>query len=75
MTTSMNWTPTHFPAAMRSLSPSTRAKAIELANLMMANGGVDRQEAIQASIIEARRQARASYPDTQTQSAYNFPQA
>lgn len=75
MMTFMNWTPTHFPAAMRSLSPSTREKAIELANLMMARGDVDRQEAIQASIIEARRQARAAYPDTQSTSVYTFPQA
>ncbi|MEZ0540363.1 hypothetical protein [Fibrella arboris] len=75
MMTSMNWTPTHFPAAMRSLSPSTRAKAIELANLLMARGDMDRQEAIQASILEARRQARAMYPDTQNSSVYTFPQA
>jgi len=71
----MNWTPTHFPAAMRSLSPSTRAKAIELANMMMSRGDMDRQEAIQASIIEARRQARAAFPDTQSQSIYTYPQA
>ena len=75
MTTSMNWTPTHFPAAMRSLSPSIRAKAIDLANMMMANGNVNRQEAIQFSIDEARRQARASFPDTQHQSVFTFPKA
>lgn len=75
MTTYMNWTPTHFPAAMRSLNPSTRAKAIELANFMMANGNVGLQEAIQFSITEARRQARASYPDTQNQLTYTFPTA
>ncbi|CCH01014.1 hypothetical protein FAES_3005 [Fibrella aestuarina BUZ 2] len=55
----MNWTPTHFPAPMRSLSPSTRAKAIEIANALMARENMDRQEAIQLSIIEARRQAKA----------------
>ncbi|HEY0111389.1 MAG TPA: hypothetical protein VGB67_17245 [Fibrella sp.] len=60
---------------MRSLSPSTRAKAIELANHMMAHGNMNRQEAIQASIIEARRQARAAFPDAQNPSAYTFPQA
>lgn len=75
MMTSMNWTPTHFPAAMRSLNPSTRAKAIELANLLMARGDIDRQEAIQTSIVEARRQARATFPDGQSQSVYTFPQA
>ncbi|MEZ0607136.1 hypothetical protein ACAW74_01415 [Fibrella sp. WM1] len=44
---------------MRSLSPSTRAKAIEIANALMARENMDRQEAIQLSIIEARRQAKA----------------
>lgn len=56
----MMWTDTHFPAAMRSLSPSTRQKAIELANRLMAQGELTRQEAIIASIAEARRLARQS---------------
>jgi uncharacterized protein YdaT len=58
MMTSMNWTPTHFPAPMRSLNPSTRAKAIEIANALMARGEMDRQQAIELSIIEARRMAK-----------------
>ncbi len=60
---------------MRSLNPSTRAKAIELANLMMARGDMDRQEVVQASIREARRQARASFPDAANTANYSFPQA
>lgn len=72
---SMNWTPTHFPAAMRSLSPSTREKAIELANSMMAYGNMSRHEAIQASIQEARRLARDSRQDSTGTTVYAFPQA
>lgn len=52
------WTPTHFPAAMRSLNPSTRAKAIEIANQLLEQGQLDKQRAITISIIEARRLAR-----------------
>jgi hypothetical protein len=63
MMTSMNWTPTHFPAPMRSLNPSTRAKAIEIANALMAQNGMDRQRAIELSIIEARRQAKVGRPE------------
>ncbi len=56
----MMWNDTHFPAAMRSLNASTRRKAIELANRLMAQGDVSRQEAITLSIAEARRLARQS---------------
>ena len=71
----MNWTPTHFPAAMRSLNPTTRAKAIELANLLMARGDMTRQDAIQFSIQEARRQARTNYPEQGGSASFLFPQA
>jgi uncharacterized protein YdaT len=54
------WTPTHFPAAMRSLTPSTRAKAIELANDMLAKGDQDQHQVIVSSINEARSLARRS---------------
>ncbi|RIV26774.1 hypothetical protein DYU11_00165 [Fibrisoma montanum] len=54
------WTTTHFPAAMRSLSPSTRAKAIEIANLLMEQGQLGKNEVIATSIYEARRWARRS---------------
>lgn len=52
------WTPTHFPAAMRSLNPTTREKAIELANQMVGQGNMDKQQAVQHSVLEARRWAR-----------------
>ena len=52
------WTTTHFPAAMRSLSPSTRAKAIEIANQLLEQGQLDIQRTVAISIDEARRWAR-----------------
>lgn len=52
------WSATHFPAAMRSLNPSTREKAIEIANSLMSGGELDKQQAITISIAEARRMAR-----------------
>lgn len=52
------WTPTHFPAAMRSLNATTRAKAIELANQMVGQGAMDKQRAVEHSVLEARRWAR-----------------
>ncbi|GAB3560993.1 hypothetical protein GCM10027578_00730 [Spirosoma luteolum] len=52
------WNATHFPAAMRSLNTSTRAKAIEIANLMLAQGHVDKQYIVMTSVLEARRWAR-----------------
>jgi uncharacterized protein YdaT len=60
------WTITHFPAAMRSLHPSTRAKAIEIANDLLAKGGVDRQFVIVTSINEARSLARRLASDAST---------
>ncbi|MCY7356049.1 MAG: DUF2188 domain-containing protein, partial [Rudanella sp.] len=50
----MNWNETHFPAAMRSLSHSTRQKAIEIANRLVAQGELTKQEAVMMSIAEAR---------------------
>ena len=52
------WNSTHFPAAMRSLTVSTRARAIDIANELMKQGTISRDEAIAISIAEARRQAR-----------------
>ena len=54
----MIWNDTHFPAAMRSLNPSTRQKAIEIANRLMAQGELSRQQAVAVSIAEARQLAR-----------------
>ncbi|GAB3751908.1 hypothetical protein GCM10028817_15690 [Spirosoma pomorum] len=57
------WTPTHFPAAMRSLNPSIRAKAIEIANQMLEQGYADKQRVITMSVEEARRWARLRTAD------------
>ncbi len=59
----MMWTNTHFPSAMRSLTPTTRAKAIEIANDLLIRGDMDKQQIISYSINEARRWARYSQPD------------
>lgn len=52
------WSTIHFPAAMRSLNPSTRAKAIEIANQLTEAGNMDRQGIVMMSIDEARQWAR-----------------
>ncbi|GAB3998573.1 hypothetical protein GCM10028807_46620 [Spirosoma daeguense] len=52
------WTATHFPSAMRSLNPTTRMKAIEIANRLQEQGELDKQHIITLSIDEARRLAR-----------------
>ncbi|MBO0939690.1 hypothetical protein J2I47_24295 [Fibrella sp. HMF5335] len=70
----MNWTPTHFPAAMRSLSPSTRAKAIEIANTLLLGGESDRQQVIEQSIAEARVWARTTQREPVARPAFVFPQ-
>ena len=71
----MNWTPTHFPAAMRSLNPTTRAKAIEIANLLLQEGAPNRQQVVDQSIAEARSWARNAQPEPALQSSFVFPQA
>ena len=48
------WTANHFPAAMRSLTPSVRAKAIEIANALLMQDGFNKQEIITISVSEAR---------------------
>ncbi|WP_461052710.1 DUF2188 domain-containing protein [Spirosoma arcticum] len=58
------WTTSHFPAAMRSLNPSTRLKAIEIANQLLEKGHVDKQRIISTSIDEARRWARCEHADS-----------
>jgi uncharacterized protein YdaT len=57
------WTDTHFPAAMRSLNPSTRGKAIEIANQLLEQGQLDKQRVIAISVDEARRWARCRHTD------------
>ena len=57
------WSITHFPAAMRSLNPTTRAKAIEIANQLLEQGQLDKQRVIMMSVDEARRWARCESAD------------
>lgn len=57
----MIWNQTHFPAAMRSLTPSVRAKAIEIANSLLEQGVPDQKEAISTSIHEARSWSRQRF--------------
>lgn len=71
----MNWTPTHFPAVMRSLGPSTRAKAIEIANTLLERGADNRQQVIEQSIAEARSWAKSTQSDVVVRPAFVFPQA
>lgn len=52
------WSINHFPSAMRSLNPTTRVKAIEIANQLLEQGELDKQHVINFSIDEARRWAR-----------------
>ncbi|WP_420149490.1 hypothetical protein [Spirosoma sp.] len=52
------WSITHFPSAMRSLNPSTRAKAIEIANKLLEQGRLDKESVVAISVDEARRWAR-----------------
>jgi uncharacterized protein YdaT len=52
------WSTTHFPAAMRSLNPSTRAKAIEIANQLLEQGQLDKHRIVAISVDEARQWAR-----------------
>jgi uncharacterized protein YdaT len=55
------WTTTRFPAAMRSLNPSTRLKAIEIANQLLEQGQFEQSVIIAISVNEARRWARCSH--------------
>ncbi|MRS62487.1 hypothetical protein GJJ30_14390 [Larkinella terrae] len=57
----MVWNQTHFPAAMRSLPPSVREKAIEIANSLLASESSDKQKVISTSITEARVWARQRF--------------
>ncbi|SFD87504.1 hypothetical protein SAMN05216167_10825 [Spirosoma endophyticum] len=59
------WSITHFPSAMRSLNPSVRAKAIEIANQLLEQGKLDKQSVVMHSVDEARRWARCERSDQQ----------
>ena len=67
------WTTSHFPAAMRSLNPSTRVKAIEIANQLVEQGQLNQQQAIALSIDEARRWARCARVETDATSTQMRP--
>ncbi|RAJ95990.1 hypothetical protein LX87_03740 [Larkinella arboricola] len=60
----MFWTQTHFPAAMRSLPPSVRAKAIEIANSLQGQYVSDQREVISTSIQEARSWSRRRFMES-----------
>ena len=49
----MPWTPERYPASMRRLSPEVRAKAVEIANALLAEGMPEGQ-AIRIAIAKAR---------------------
>ncbi|GAB4041143.1 DUF2188 domain-containing protein [Spirosoma jeollabukense] len=59
------WSITHFPSAMRSLNPSVRAKAIEIANQLLEQGSLDKHSVIMHSVDEARRWARCERSNLQ----------
>ena len=59
------WSITHFPSAMRSLNPSVRAKAIEIANQLLEQGRLDKQSVVMHSVDEARRWARSERSNQQ----------
>jgi uncharacterized protein YdaT len=52
----MPWSETDYPAAMRHLSPVVRAKAVEIANALLAEG-MDEGKAIRIAIARAKQWA------------------
>ncbi|MFO1272250.1 MAG: hypothetical protein U1F50_11320 [Rubrivivax sp.] len=53
----MPWSEAFYPPAMRHLSEAARAKAVEIANALLA-GGADEGRAIRIAIAKARAWAR-----------------
>jgi uncharacterized protein YdaT len=53
----MPWTPDYYPAAMKHLPPATRAKAIAIANALLAEGYPEGQ-AIRIAIAQAKQWAQ-----------------
>lgn len=49
----MSWNDAYFPASMRHLAPPVRAKAIEIANALLAEG-VDEGSAIRIAVAKAK---------------------
>lgn len=56
----MPWSDTHYPASMRHLSAPVRAKAIEIANALLAQGD-DEGKAIRIGIAQAKRWAQSHF--------------
>ena len=52
----MPWTPDRYPPAMRHLPPLVRAKAVEIANAVLAEDG-DEGKAIRVGIARAKEWA------------------
>lgn len=52
----MPWNETYFPSSMRHLSPAVRAKAIAIANALLAEG-MDEGRAIRIAIAKAKQWA------------------
>jgi uncharacterized protein YdaT len=50
----MPWTELRYPPSMRQLAPSVRAKAIQIANALLAEG-MDEGKAIRIAIAKARQ--------------------
>lgn len=63
------WTDTHFPAAMRSLNSSTRVKAIEIANQLLAQGHTDKVAVVLQSVADARQWSRCNRASMQSTGA------
>jgi uncharacterized protein YdaT len=57
----MPWTLERYPPAMRWLPPVVRAKAIEIANALLADGHEEGQ-AIRIAIAAAKKWARGAMP-------------
>jgi uncharacterized protein YdaT len=52
----MPWNERYFPASMRHLAPIVRAKAIEIANVLLEQG-MDESKAIRIAIAQAKKWA------------------
>jgi uncharacterized protein YdaT len=53
----MPWSEDHYPSSMLHLSPVARAKAIEIANALLADG-MDEGQAIRIAMAQAGQWAR-----------------
>jgi uncharacterized protein YdaT len=53
----MPWSDAHYPVAMRRLAPPVRAKAVAIANALLAEG-IDDGTAIRVAIVRAKQWAR-----------------